>query len=297
MGRTRGFTLIELLVVIAIIALLVAILIPALSRAREQGKRAVCLNNLRQLLLAWTMYAEDHEGTIVSGKSGYTTTADGAWLGNEVPPWMDGLRIVQKQRAGDMLYAEALLKGPADKTDVGSTTVTTVEGTNLLYRYAHNLKLYKCPTAPREEVLVYQIVDAMNGAATWHDAEARGIGGPPIRRLIQIKRPSERFVWVDEGHTGWDSWTIFYDRPEWWDPAPLRHGSGTNWGFADGHSEYFKWRNPDTLEFAKLAMPGHMLPQNLCNQPCNCELRWAQKCAWGQFGYEVDVLGCSPCDE
>jgi len=55
-----AFTLVELLVVIAIIALLMAILMPALNRAREQGKRATCLSNLRQLTLAWTMYADGH---------------------------------------------------------------------------------------------------------------------------------------------------------------------------------------------------------------------------------------------
>ena len=60
MHKQHGFTLIELLVVIAIIALLMAILLPALKAAREQGKRAVCLNNLRQLTLAWIMYADGH---------------------------------------------------------------------------------------------------------------------------------------------------------------------------------------------------------------------------------------------
>ena len=64
MNSQRGFTLIELLVVIAIIALLMAILIPALHSAGEHGKRAVCLNNLRQLTLAWIMYANDNDGKI-----------------------------------------------------------------------------------------------------------------------------------------------------------------------------------------------------------------------------------------
>jgi len=54
-----GFTLIELLVVIAIIAVLMSILMPALNRAREQGKRSTCLSNLKQLTLAWIMYADE----------------------------------------------------------------------------------------------------------------------------------------------------------------------------------------------------------------------------------------------
>ena len=67
--RGRAFTLIELLVVIAIIALLMAIMVPMLRSAREQGQRAVCLSNLKQLTLAWLAYADDNDGKLVSGKA------------------------------------------------------------------------------------------------------------------------------------------------------------------------------------------------------------------------------------
>ena len=70
MGKSRGFTLIELLVVIAIIAILMAILIPTLNRAREQGKRAACLSNVKQLGLAWVLYADDNDNKIVNGCTG-----------------------------------------------------------------------------------------------------------------------------------------------------------------------------------------------------------------------------------
>ena len=68
-GDTRGFTLIELLVVIAIIAVLMAILMPALNRARLQGKRAACMGNLKQLTLAWIMYADENDDRMVDGVS------------------------------------------------------------------------------------------------------------------------------------------------------------------------------------------------------------------------------------
>src|SRR5512147_2062826 len=71
--KSKGFTLIELLVVIAVIAILMAILMPALNRAREQGKRAACLSNLKQLGLAWNLYADDNNDRMVNGDSGEYT--------------------------------------------------------------------------------------------------------------------------------------------------------------------------------------------------------------------------------
>jgi len=70
MSKKEGFTLIELLVVIAIIAVLMAILMPALNRVKEQGKRATCLSNLKQLTLAWIMYADENDDNLVNGDSG-----------------------------------------------------------------------------------------------------------------------------------------------------------------------------------------------------------------------------------
>jgi prepilin-type N-terminal cleavage/methylation domain-containing protein len=68
-GFQEAFTLIELLVVIAIIAILMAILMPALNRVREQGRRAVCLNHIKTLTLCWIMYADDNDDRIVNGEA------------------------------------------------------------------------------------------------------------------------------------------------------------------------------------------------------------------------------------
>lgn len=76
----RGFTLIELLVVIAIIAVLMAILMPALQRAREQGKRAVCLNNTKSLVLAWLMYADENEGKLPRAQASEDLAIEDCWV-------------------------------------------------------------------------------------------------------------------------------------------------------------------------------------------------------------------------
>jgi len=76
MLKQRGFTLIELLVVIAIIALLMAILIPALSSAKKQAKTAICLANLREWGLIWQMYTEDNDGYFVMQTYWYNETRE-----------------------------------------------------------------------------------------------------------------------------------------------------------------------------------------------------------------------------
>jgi len=86
MTRQKGFTLIELLVVIAIIAVLMSILMPALNKAKRQAKAIMCLSNLHQWCVAVSMYADDHDGSFLSGTSGIT----GGWA------WMEVLRPYYK---------------------------------------------------------------------------------------------------------------------------------------------------------------------------------------------------------
>ena len=89
MRRSHGFTLIELLVVIAIIAILMAILMPALNRARLQGKRAACMGNLKQLTLAWIMYADENDDKIPSANP--TSTGWVEWVSNQNAPEQEKL--------------------------------------------------------------------------------------------------------------------------------------------------------------------------------------------------------------
>jgi prepilin-type N-terminal cleavage/methylation domain-containing protein len=163
MAARKAFTLIELLVVIAIIALLMAILMPALERAREQGKRIACLNNLRQLMLAWNFYADDNDGQIVRGD---VRERDNLHP-NEIPwveqDWPEGTltddQMIQAIKAG------------------------------ALFKYAKNVRLYKCPNATFGEWRTYAVVDSMNCQP--YD------GGPMIKHITEVKNPALRAVFLD----------------------------------------------------------------------------------------------------
>jgi len=251
MKARKAFTLIELLVVIAVITVLMAVLMPALQRAREQGKRAVCMSNVKQFGLSWVLYADENDQRIVNACTGENTEGHND---REEPCWLYYWNNYDEQQCIDGIQRGAL------------------------WPYVGQLKIYKCPTGIRGEANTYAIVDAMNGAMS-------SIPGVPrelyIKRRSQIKRPGERMVFVDEGKTSMQSWTIHYDRESWWDIPPTRHGQGTNFNFADGHAEYWKWEDMRTVKVARQE-PGW---QSLANASGNPDIQRVQRAAWGQLGY------------
>jgi prepilin-type N-terminal cleavage/methylation domain-containing protein/prepilin-type processing-associated H-X9-DG protein len=258
MRTKEGFTLIELLVVIAIIAILMAILMPALNRAKEQGKRAACLNNLKQLTLCWIMYADENDDKLVNGDTG-----EYSWHDNETPwvlkDWDPAATLRDKRNA--------IEKGA-------------------LFSYTKSLKLYRCKTVHKtldhganSEVVVlrtYSIIDAMNCAALG----GVGPGAVMYKKRIEIPNPAYRYVFVDDGGSGPSAlggWTVYVKEDMWWDPPPVRHGSGTTFSFADGHSEYWKWNDPRTLMQGREMLYGWETPP----QPGNEDIPKAQFAAWG----------------
>ena len=248
--KRHGFTLIELLVVVAVIAILMAILMPALRAAREQGQRAACLSNLRQLTLAWMMYADDNGGKICT-----------AWAGNDPAAWV----------------------GRPGENDRWEAQVQTVEA-GVLFPYVKTINLYKCPTGVRGELVTYSIVGSMWGPRETHS----GVPDDRIfRNKEQIQRPGERIVFLDEGKWPGSPWGVWYDRPMWWDIPTVRHSNGTNWSFADGHSVYHKWVQKRTMALALKLPPYRNVNPDYASvtDEGNEDLEWVQRGIWGELGY------------
>ncbi|MGA1979604.1 MAG: type II secretion system protein [Sedimentisphaerales bacterium] len=267
MHKRRGFTLIELLVVIAIIAVLMAVLIPVLKRAQEAGKRAACLNDLKQLMLAWIMYADANGDKIVNGAAGSDRPADGelSWVGK---CWDTDYETGKIMPANQQIDA---IKGVPPNS-------------SLLWPYLKNIGLYKCPNAYRGELMTYSISDAMNGYP--RDATRSLV----IKVRTQISRPQNRMVFVDEGWATPDSYAVFYNSPAWWDSPGVRHGNGNTFAFADGHGEYWKWRGQETVDIGKQSDVTH--PSNNIHPSTPDGLRdlyKVQRAVWGKLGYTPSV--------
>jgi len=269
MSRRKAFTLIELLVVIAIIAILMAILMPALNRAKEQGRRAVCLNNLRQLTLAWIMYADENDDKLVNGAAGYG------------PPYNDSFGHKDERAWVGDCCAAGWAQGEQLPENVQKERIK--EGA--LWSYVKDVKLYRCPTGSRGEMLTYAVMFSMN--AICYD-EVLQEPGLYIKKRNEIHSPAPAFrlVFIDEGWVSPDAFAVHYGGEErWWDDPPVRHGDGTNVSFADGHNEYWKWKGIDTIRRGRTVERGHTGDWTPQTTEGFHDLYNMQRGTWGKLGY------------
>jgi prepilin-type N-terminal cleavage/methylation domain-containing protein/prepilin-type processing-associated H-X9-DG protein len=239
-----GFTLVELLVVIAIIALLMAVLLPALNKARVQAKRIVCLSGLKQLTLGWMTYADGNNDKLVNG----STVSPGAPCSECVGQLCGAIVPTTGQEGYDH---------GKDLPWIGSYNIATATDcakkcaidSGALWKYIRDYKLYHCPTGMKGETVTYSIVDGVNGRR-----EGRGTGAYPNpvpadawkKTLGQVRKSAKQLVFVDEGRITADSFAVTYlsnwgTAGNWFDGPDARHGDGTTLSFADGHAEYWKW--------------------------------------------------------
>jgi prepilin-type N-terminal cleavage/methylation domain-containing protein/prepilin-type processing-associated H-X9-DG protein len=267
--KRNAFTLIELLVVVAIIALLIAILLPALHRAKEVGKRTVCLHNLHMLGLAWVQYTLVNKGNMMSAAAQQDLTSDAIYYQApnipRAPSWVryntttPAARPVSEQ-------IESLRRGA-------------------LFSYARRTEIYHCPGTKKNEIRTYSIGMGMNGYEKWwFDSKGRDW---VTKQLDVVKRASERMVFFDDHPENWDAvWMITIDQPRWWNPIPLRHGKGSTLSFADGHSEWWRWTDARTITFGMLTwIQAENWPQYRKLQARNRDLQRLQIAVWGKLGY------------
>jgi prepilin-type N-terminal cleavage/methylation domain-containing protein/prepilin-type processing-associated H-X9-DG protein len=247
--RRLGFTLIELLVVIAIIAILAALLLGALSQAKEQGRRAKCMNNLRQLHLAWQLYQDDNSDRLALNGSKDPTTLefDPLWVPGREHPNLDAFT-----NNATLLDSKIASFAP----------------------YIRSVETYLCPTDRRQTYVLADTISqrksrlprnrsySMNAyvGTTFSIAAYISTNGAVFNKGGDFARtsPAGIFLFQDvnpgsicmpafvvriPGMRGDSSEGLFHF------PASHHNRSG-DLSFADGHVETHKWRDPNTLSQA-----------------------------------------------
>jgi len=281
MCKRNGFTLIELLVVIAIIAVLMGILMPALSRAREQGRRAVCLNHLKTLTFSWMMYADGNDDKIVNGEAYWAPTAAPV-----APVPTSGPHRGERYWVGNDC-ASGFAQGEQRPLDIQMEAIRV----GALFPYCAAEKVYRCPTGIRGEMRTYSTAYGMNGCFDAAGTYLGNRGAKVGRTVLMVKRRSEisvpspayRLVFLDEGRISPDSYAIHYNEPRWWDPPFVRHADGTNVSFADGHSAYWKYGGAETIRVGKMMNPSYSYAPT--TDEGLADLQKMQKAIWGRLGY------------
>lgn len=230
--RRLGFTLIELLVVIAIIAILAALLLPALSRAKEKAKQTKCLNNLRQLTLCAIMYAGDNNGVFAQNLPTAALSSN-SWI--------------QGDMSDDVGVYGQVTPGVWD-----STNQLTIK-TGKFWPFNNSLDIYRCPSDPSKRGDVPKVRSySMSGWVGTTRAKNFTANNANFCAYLKesdlvVPGPPRTWMLIDEHELSINDGWFFVDMSgarAFGDFPATRHNRGYVLSFCDGHSEIFKLRDP-----------------------------------------------------
>lgn len=251
--NNKGFTLIELLVVIAIIAMLLAVLMPSLKKAKAIAQGVVCTNNTRVLAFSAISFSDDAGATDNKIPSAYPTE--------------------MKDHTDDMdnqdvwLNSHGWVYEPHDEAGVTTTNNPTFEDrvrgieAGTLYPYVEDHAIYHCigdrrfSRKPFNNYLSYAMPRCIK-------PDEYGNKDEFILKFTQISVPSEKYIFLEESDTrsypsgAWSLGTKEQGRDGWHDGMAVWHNNASTFGFADGHAESHKWHDKETIEKSELDLSG-----------------------------------------
>jgi prepilin-type N-terminal cleavage/methylation domain-containing protein/prepilin-type processing-associated H-X9-DG protein len=264
-SRRPAFTLVEVLVVIAVIAIIAALLMPALSKARERGLAMVCLNNTKQLTLSALLYTDDHEGMLPynMGMSGSAYRSNLNWV-NNVMTWD--------------LSSDNTNQATIRQASLGSY----VSGSTGIYRCPsdHVLSTVQSAAGWDGRIRSYSM-NALVGNAGAFSTNGVNVNDPGYKqffKLAQIPRPADIFVFLDEhpdsiddgyfvnkagttgSSTGYGSSVTTQTSLEWTDLPASYHNKSAAFSFVDGHSSLHHWLGGQTVRPAMPAAANLPMP-------------------------------------
>jgi prepilin-type N-terminal cleavage/methylation domain-containing protein len=252
--KNGAFTLVELLVVIAIIAILAAVLLPVLASARQKALIAECLDNQKQLDLAWKLYADENNGNVVGAncnlKSDWRISPAGTGFVMPTVPTGIPTSPSQNQALNEYLDQQGFMQGG-------------------LYPYCKNANVIHCAADRRSFIAGYTAFDSYSIMNGLNGSSPNSYPQPSFTRETSIRHPSNISIFLEENdprsqsagsytvNENINSWCLpitgntypadNWAGLSWWDCPAAYHIVGETFSFVDGHAEMHKWLDSATI--------------------------------------------------